>query len=413
MIAFWKFRLAFSIAVTCAGLYACGSARDPGSRAASAAGGAGRDAAGGDSAKAGSGGGPALDPDTLDPPPTELTEDAACGIGTASASLRPLNLVILFDRSGSMTRTSSIDPVTMLDRWQTATSALISFFQSPKAAGLGVALRFFPDDYPAGSCTNAACDVLACSKVLIDMGKLTADPAPEDSQEGALIAAIATSAPPTDSKLGAGTPISAALDGGLRFAAEYQLSHADEKVVVVMVTDGEAQGCDEDFRDISQLAADALTTSSVATYAIGLADSMGQGVNPDHMNPLAKAGGTDHAFFINDGPMASAALLDAFNAIRGSALQCDFPVPKATQNGKPIDTTLVNVTFSASEGTKTTFTKVDDAGHCGTATSWYYDDDTAPTRIYLCPSACDLASSEPSAKLEVLVGCKTKLEEPR
>jgi len=409
MIAVARFRFAFSIAVTCAAVYACSGARDPDRPR-----GTGGDAAGSSTAKAGSGGGPTLDlGGAMAAPPPDLTEDAACGIGTATASLRPLNLIIMFDRSGSMTRTSSIDPVTMLDRWQTATSALISFFQAPKAAGLGVALRFFPDDYPAGSCTNAACDVVACSKVLVDMGRLTADPAPEDRQEAALIDAIATSAPPTDSKLGAGTPISAALDGALRFASEYQLGHAEEKTVVVLVTDGEAQGCDEDFRDISQLASEALATSSVATYAIGLADSMGQGVNPDHVNPLAKAGGTDHALFINDGPMASAALLDVFNTIRGMALPCDFPVPEATDNGKPIDTTLVNVTFSASNGTESTFTKVDDADHCATASSWYYDHDTAPTRIYLCPSACSLASSEPSAKLEVLVGCKTKLEKPR
>lgn len=439
MSEFLRLRFAFSITAFLLGAYACGSDNglDPklglgpaagtggtgsssgGSGATSGnVGGAGTGGNGGSSAAAsgGTGGGVQVDVDmdasAAGSPSDELTEDAACGTGEAGASLLPISLLVMFDRSGSMVNDNSIDPVTGMNRWETATSALGDFFKDPKAAGLGVALRFFPHDLPAAGCTASACDVDACSKVLVDMGTLTEDSAPTDTQEAALLDAITTSTPGGNTR-GEGTPMYAALDGALTWATAYQAAHPEQKTVVVLVTDGSPNGCDEDFDHISALASDAVASSGVTTYAIGLADSNGNGVNPDNMNQLAKAGGTDQAFFINDGPTASAELLAAFDAIRGMALSCDFPMPEATDDGKPVDPSLVNVTFTSGGGDETTFTKVEDADHCGDAASWYYDDDKAPTRIYLCPSACDVASTDPMAKLTVLVGCKPKLEVPR
>jgi len=432
MLDLARLRLAFSLGALFGGAYACaggaGSSADgsaPGGAAAAGgvagsaivSGGMGGtvDRAGsGSTPAAGSGGGVVIDLDaSLDAPPVELTEDAACGIGTAAASLRPLTLMIMFDRSGSLVNHSTIDPVTMLDRWQTATSALSSFFGDPRAAGLNVALRFFPDNYPEGVCTDATCDADACSEVLVDVGTLTAAPAPEDLQEAALLDAIAVSTPTMVSAQSGGTPIHPALAGALRWAAAYQSAHEEQKTVVVFLTDGYPLGCDEDFQHIGALSADALATSGIPTYSIGLADSMGVGSSPELMNLIATQGGTDQAYFIDDGPTAAEALLDTFDSIRGTALPCDFPVPEATDNGKPTDTSLVNVVFTTGNGVESTFTKVDDAAHCGQASAWHYDDDAAPTRIYLCPASCDSAKSEPNASLEVLVGCKPKLETPR
>ena len=94
------------------------------------------------------------------------------------------------------------------------------------------------------------------------------------------------------------------------------------------------------------------------------------------------------------------------------ALSCDFPMPEATEEGAEIDASLVNVTFTAGDGMETTFTKVVDAAGCDTAKSWYYDNETAPTRIYLCPAACEAVTSDPEAHFGVLVGCKPKIEPP-
>jgi len=212
--------------------------------------------------------------------------------------------------------------------------------------------------------------------------------------------------------VGAGTPIYPALDGALRWATAYQAAHPEQKTIVLFVTDGDASVCDQDFDNITALASAALAAAGIPTYAIGLADSNGMGVNQGNMDDLAEAGGTEQAFFINDGPTASADLLQTLNAIRGMALSCDFPMPEATKDGEEIDSSLVNVTFTAGDGTETTFTKVTDAAGCDTAKSWYYDSETAPTRIYLCPAACEAVTSDPEAHFGVLVGCKPQIEPP-
>jgi hypothetical protein len=208
-----------------------------------------------------------------------LTEDASCGIGTASANLKPVNMLVMFDRSSSMLEctdgTPNEEPCAPGTRWDSATSALNQFFQSPDADGLGVALRFFPHDVPAAGCfgaDNGACDAAACSEVLVDMAKLAADPAPADAQETALVAAVESSAPilAVPGVNTGGTPISAALEGGLLWTSAYQAQNPEERTVLVFLTDGEPNGCEEDFDIISQIAEDALAASGVPTYAIGL-----------------------------------------------------------------------------------------------------------------------------------------------
>ena len=132
------------------------------------------------------------------------------------------------------------------------------------------------------------------------------------------------------------------------------------------------------------------------------------------MNLLAEAGGTMKSYFIDDGATATADLLAALNAIRGMALSCDFPMPTATDMGTSIDPERVNVTYTASAtAMETTFTKVMSAAECGTSAAWYYDNNTAPTRVFLCPAACDTVKADADAKLDILVGCKTIVEPPK
>lgn len=341
-----------------------------------------------------------------------LTEDAACGTGSASASLQPVSMMVMFDRSTSMEEIADRD--TGATRWQLASAALTAFFQDPTAADLGVALRFFPHDSPMVGCTRAGCDAdrdadlldypnatAACQQVLVDMGTLLADPG--DPHELALTNAITASAP----DVAQGTPIYAALGGALEWAKAYQLAHPEQKTVVIFVTDGQANGCNQDIEDIAQLAADALTEANINTYAIGLT-----GASNADMNRLAEAGGTMMGYFIDDGATATADLLAALNAIRGMALSCDFPTPTAADVGMAIDLDHVNVTYTASAtGVETTFSKVADVAQCGTSASWYYSPDQS--RIMLCPASCDVVTADADAKLDILVGCETIIEPPK
>jgi hypothetical protein len=362
------------------------------------------------------GGGATVDPKDFanaggksDPPPIAFVPDAgavhdagnpdaalstgnACGVGTATAELTPVNMFVMFDRSKSM-----LDD----DKWPNATAALGAFFANPGADGLSVALRFFPHDQPATGCTENGCDAVACSQPLVPIGMLTADPAPTDPQEDALVTAIASSAPDT-SNGGGGTPIYAALDGALQWATSYQAMHTDQNTVVIFVTDGEPNGCDEDFANISKLASDALSGSGVTTYAIGL-----EGSSMDQMDQLAVAGGTKNGIFIGNSANAQEELLTALNAIRGETLACDFPMPDPIDASMAIDPTKVNVTFTPQNGMAATLGHVDDETGCGTSKAWHYDMPSDPSRIVLCPAACELVRSTPQAKLEILLGCET------
>jgi hypothetical protein len=340
--------------------------------------------------------------------------DASCGKGTASADLKPVNMLVMFDRSTSMTDcldgTDPEDdgPCATGSRWDSASQALNAFFSSPEAADLGVALRFFPHDSPAPGCSQDECDVAACAQVLVDMGKLTAAAAPADTQEAALVAAVGMAAPTVSQ----GTPISAALDGALTWAAAYQAAHPEERSVVVFVTDGEPNGCDTSFNTISQIAADALADSGVPTYVIGLTNMNGEGVNQADMNRLADAGGTMQAFFVSDSATAATELANTLNAIRGMAIACDFPLPSSTTSGMAIDPKLINVNYTPTGGAVVELGLVGSAAECGTAQGWYYDDPANPTRILLCPTACETVTADKGAAIEILAGCVPRVVDP-
>jgi hypothetical protein len=356
-----------------------------------------------------------------------IDEDAACGTGMASASLKPVNMFVVFDRSSSMNQCGSgmmgggmmgggmgETCETGPTRWELAATALTQFFQDPGAADLGVALRFYPHDLPVAGCvgdmggmmggemdagTTMTCDINACAMPLVDMGVLKADPAPADAHEAALVNAIMTSVPGMS---GQGTPTFVALSGAAQWSIAYQQANTEQRTVIVLVTDGEPNGCNTNIDDIAGVAANALATAEVRTYAIGLA------VGADFLNTIAMAGGTDQAFIVNDGATATADLLAAFNAIRGMALACDFPVPSSTTSGMAIDPTLINVNFTSTAGGEVELGMVASAADCGTQQAWYYDNPAAPTRIILCPESCTTVTGDVNASIAILAGCKPR-----
>jgi hypothetical protein len=70
----------------------------------------------------------------------------------------------------------------------------------------------------------------------------------------------------------------------------------------------------------------------------------------------------------------------------------------------------VNVLVDGTSG-EVLLPRVLTAGACDPSRGgWYYDDNTAPTRIFLCPASCDLAQAEvtePGTGLNVLFGCES------
>jgi uncharacterized protein YegL len=398
--------------------------------------------------------------------------DAACGMSEASATLKTVNMFVMFDRSWSMTECGDSmdtfmggDPRCMTgpSRWALTSTALIQFVQSPSAAGLRVALRFFPDDHPAAGCdgytttksatmgggnpmgglfggagrggvgtmgfggaTGAAgrgggtagspagttagttgtddCDANACAQPLVDIGPLTMDAAPTDVQEQKLVDAINMSAPPDTATLPMNpqTPTSAALQGAVNWATTYETAHPTEKTVIVLITDGEPAGCDEVPADIANIAATAyMSASAIQTYVIGLG-----GLNSTALNQIAAAGGTQTAFTVSASMDSTTELLNELVSIQGQALKCNLDVPKSDSAGKMIDPNFIDVDYkSGDNGTPSAVPLVSSSDKCGTDQGWYFDNPTAPTQIMLCPATCDTVSKDSMAKVDIIVGC--------
>lgn len=387
------------------------------------------------------GNGPTINPDAgQQDGSTTIEEDAACGTGKASATLKPVNMLVMFDRSWSMNECGdgNDSPITNNEidcptksRWDLTSAALIAFFQSPDAAGLNVALRFFPDDAPgctgfpatggiggpplpgmdagapppatdAGTGTTPNCDAPTCAIPLVDIAPLLADPAPTDAHEAQLVAAVNASTPPGPAmpNPNPSTPTSAALGGAEQWAVAYQGMHPDGQAVVVLVTDGEPMGCDTSTNNIAMLAANANTQAGVLTYVVGLTGSSEAG-----LNQIARSGGTDMAYFVSDGNGATDQLLQTLIAIKGMALTCDLDVPTNDEAGMEINPHLINVNYASGMNPATELGYVDSLAACGSEPAWYYDDPNNPMVIHLCPSTCETVKADTMASLQILAGC--------
>ena len=326
-----------------------------------------------------------------------VTPDAACAQSSSAASLGQLTMLVMMDDSGSMSDNN---------KWNQVAAAMKAFFADPAAAGLRVGLRLFPSNEPTMGCWDSVCDmnqataITACSTPLVDIAALTAAAAPTDTQEAKLLAAIPAN-PQSKAQNSGGTPTYAALQGAENIATTYATAHPTEKVVVVFVTDGEPNGCDERIADIAKIASDTLAATKIETYAIGILGS-----NKRTMDTIAMAGGTMAGILIGgtDGATTEADLLKAFGNIKSSNVSCDFAVPPPPAS-LMLSIDNVNVNYTPGMGKETTLPRVKDAASCGTTGGWYYDSNTAPTQIHLCMNTCTTVQADTGAALQVLYSC--------
>ena len=110
-----------------------------------------------------------------------------------------------------------------------------------------------------------------------------------------------------------------------------------------------------------------------------------------------------------DGSSAWAPFFDriATAVERSSRIACDLALP-APPGGSVLDPRLVNVVVRGAS--ETVIGKVANAAACRATGGWYYDNETRPTRVNLCPASCDRANEElraGSASIEVQFGCIT------
>lgn len=89
-------------------------------------------------------------------------------------------------------------------------------------------------------------------------------------------------------------------------------------------------------------------------------------------------------------------------------LPCTFTLP--TESAGEIDPTKVNVVYTNGSGTAQTLLYLPNKDACTSAGGWYYDDPAKPTVVNLCPTTCTTVSGDKSGKVDVALGCATKIK---
>jgi hypothetical protein len=295
----------------------------------------------------------------------------SCSGVKSEATFKPVNIYFTVDKSGSMFGA----------KWDGTTSALQSFFTS-NTPNIGAALEFFPlwssGTYGDG-CGDPTCSTIPCSNPMVGLSTLPSN---------ALANALAQVWP------GGSTPTYPALDGALSWAETNQAANPNAIYVVVLVTDGEPTVCDINNNDIAALADNAYINNGIRTYTIAMA-----GANVSALDQIAKAGGTGKAFVISGTTNVSQQLTTALQSIAGQNASCSFDLP----NQGAFDPNDATVSYTSGSGTSTTLPKAQNAGSCGAG--WYYDNNTNPISVTLCPQTCTQVQSDPGAKVSVQLGC--------
>lgn len=314
----------------------------------------------------------------------------ACVKSLSGAELEPVDLVFMYDRSGSMG--DSADGFDPKVKWDPVGKGLKAFFQDPASSTLNASLKFFPlaEGDLATICDHDYADPDVPLTALADAS--------------AFLAAIDRETP------GGGTPTLPALRGAIAYAKK-MATERKEKAAVVLVTDGEPgfgidgvfqPGCDDNTIDSVAAAARAAREGnpSIATHVIGVGPSL------SNLDAVAAAGGTGQAYMIDVSDPASTKekLLDALRAIRGETVSCDLAMPPAP-NGMELNPKAVNVVFTDGAGKETVLGYSKD---CGDANGWHYDDPQSPKRIQLCSQTCGGAQADRAGRLSIAFGCFTK-----
>jgi hypothetical protein len=255
--------------------------------------------------------------------------DANCGTQTSNMSQQPADLLLVLDRSGSMSDdiasnsscTGKNAPANCATRWSTITTALTQVLTS-SPAGVQWGLKFFTST-DGGSCG-------------VDPG---ADVAVGPNTTAQIQAAIAGATP------GGQTPTTAAITAALAYLQTVNdgLTH-----YILLATDGQPN-CDPGNSTSTTTAVVTNTSNEIAvaaaagvnTYVIGIGPSAG------NLTSFATAGKTGQYY-----PASSPdALTAALSSIAGQVASCVFKMSAAPQDPTNIGVYLDKTTKVPLDGT--------------------------------------------------------------
>ena len=342
------------------------------------------------------------------------TSENLCAGETAEALKTKLGLVMMLDSSGSMDFDTQDRECTggwkswclfncckgwtyYPTRWGTVEQPLEDFVLGSDLAGMAVGLSFFPRYDERWWGDELLCDADDYDDLDVPITNWNKAGHPE-----ALRTAIDTK------QMDGGTPLLGALTGGIDAAKTWAAKNGgytnngrEKKGVVILMTDGNPDGCSSDEQTKAATAAQtAFTSDGIETFVIGM---QADGVDLSYLHQLAAAGSGNarSAAFIIDPAAGNASqqVADALNEIRGAIVSCEFDVPLPSQG--VIDPAGTTLTITAN-GQPHEITMVDTVGDCHADGAYY---DAMANEVLLCPGACDLARGDANSTISINYHC--------
>ena len=93
-------------------------------------------------------------------------------------------------------------------------------------------------------------------------------------------------------------------------------------------------------------------------------------------------------------------------------LRCQWKIPAQKMGDPPLDPMKVNLQFTPPGAPPQQFGHVASKDACpANVSSWYFDNETNPTQIFLCPNTCTTVEATMSARIDILLHCP-RIESP-
>jgi hypothetical protein len=303
-----------------------------------------------------------------------------CVAEQVKAEAVPLAMIVLIDRSGSMSG----------EKWAAASKAVRAFADRAEVVGMKMGLQFFPPLTAGDECNGSLYKNLA-----VPINVLPDNVIPIQQK---LLASDAN---------GGGTPMRSGLEGSIASMREFLEANPLNAGAVILVTDGDPTSCGNVSAVASAAAGGAKPPAgarAVTTFAVGM-----DGATFGNLDQIASAGGGfPTAFNVGVGAAAQQGLVDALEKVRTSALGCEYALPLPPPEKGILD--LDSVVFELTPGKndpKVAVHRVADQAACGDTTGgFYYDDPKTPKRVILCPATCEtVRGGTADAKVELAFGC--------
>lgn len=365
----------------------------------------------------------------------------ACATSSHEAALVPAALLVALDKSGTMAQAN---------KYRFAQQAIVQAIDQGAFDSLSLGILGFPSSrVQAPACLFGLIDQVDCGVSALPHVPLALAGPKKSNEPGGVRNEIykwlANASPnPGD---GDGNPTYAALESAI---SALQAWPARGKRVALYITDGGAScasvtnragytdgnGCN-DWEHPSAIV-DLLTRAHgdaqapVNTFVVGVpgADSHGESVNvPPYsvrlaLSAYAWAGSPETAdpactgktftktntdpqtachFDMTRGNYSVQALVDAIAQIRGRLLGCEYELPPAPE-GETLDRGRVNVELSGVGAAGPLFKRGKPGDTCDDC--WDY---TGDGKIVLLGKACEDVKSSPTAKVQIVVGCSTRV----